>query len=383
MPIDSEKLTVIGIECEQIEDQNSWGISRVLSKTLEQLAQRPELRGRYRFILFFKSKIPGYAFLNNPIFEKKVVSQPFPYRSFVLYYYVFLPLHLLFSRISIMYYPNYMLPIIHPPWIPSLVLLTDDIWHEMRSSQQRFHHRLAYWVFGYWGVWMARRFMAISEASKKELMRLFHIKSERISVNHLAAHVEHTDTVVPHPRPFILFVGQSFPRRHLKETLLAFEKIAPEFPDLDFIIIGPDRYHPAIIDTLAHRINTALGRERILHISHVADEALARYYANGAQLTTYISSREAFGLPPLEALGHGSIPVVADNDLSHEIFGTCAFFVKKPSLVDSIAHTLRQALTDTEKRAQILRDRHALLQRYTWSAHADRFLNIIDEILHT
>lgn len=380
MPNDSEKLIHIGIECEQIEDQNSWGISRALTNLLKELAQRPALYDRYRFRLFFKSKIPNYPFLNNPIFEKEVIWQPFPYRSFVLYYYVFLPIRLWFANLGAMYYPNYMLPIIHPPRTPSLVLLTDDIWHEMRSPQQRFHHRLAYWVFGYWAAWMAQRIMAISETSKHELMRLFNIPSDRITSNYLAVETERTDTVAPHPRPFLLFVGQSFPRRHLRETLLAFEIIAPEFPNLDFIVIGPDRYHPAIINTLITRINTSLGSHRILHISHVADELLARYYANGAQGLAYISSREAFGLPPLEALGHGSMPIVADNALSHEIFGDHAFFVTDPNSPESIATTLRDVLANTAKRATILAARDQLMARYTWSAHTDRWLKIIAQL---
>ena len=49
---------------------------------------------------------------------------------------------------------------------------------------------------------------------------------------------------------YILYVGQAFPRRHLRETLLAFEKISPQYLDLKFIAIGNDKYNPPIIEKL-------------------------------------------------------------------------------------------------------------------------------------
>jgi glycosyltransferase involved in cell wall biosynthesis len=369
----------IGIECEQLESP-SWGIGRIISKFLQEIHRRPELRNEFEFCLYFKSRIPDLEFLKDPIFRKEIIWQPLPYKSFVLYYYVFLPIRLWFSRCDVMFFPNYMLPIIH--FGKSLVLLTDDIYHEMRSAQQRFHHRLAYWVFGYWAVWRATRFMAISEASKKELVRLFGITSERITVNHLGVDTPRIEGEAPHSRPFILYVGQAFPRRHLKETLAAFERIAPEFPQLDFIIIGPDKYNPPIIEEAVQEINQRLGSPRVLHISHVADEMLARYYAHGAKALTYISSREAFGLPPMEALGHGSIPVLADLPLSHELFGDNAFFVPHPDSVESIAETLRDAVTNEPKRQKILEARESIMRKFTWKAHADRFIHIIRTMTH-
>ena len=149
----------IGIECESIE-QDTYGIARIILKTLEELSRRPELAKTHRFYLYFKSKIPDYPFLDNPMFVKEVIWQPFSYRSFVLYYYVFLPIRLWFAGLNVMYFPNYMLPIIF--WGKSLVLLTDDIYYEIRSPDQRPHHRLAYWVFGNWAARFATKIMAIS-----------------------------------------------------------------------------------------------------------------------------------------------------------------------------------------------------------------------------
>jgi len=362
----------IGIECESIEN-DTWGIARIITKLLEEIARRPELQKEFKFFLYFKSKIPDYPYLNNPIFHKEIIWQPLPHKSFVLYYYVFLPMRLWFSGLDLMFFPNYMLPMIQ--FGTSLVLLTDDIYHEMRSAQQRFHHRLAYWVFGYWSAWFASRIMAISETSKKELVRLFHINPNRISTNLLAVDTPHHGEKKS-GRPFILYVGQAFPRRHLKETLLAFERIAPEFPELDFQIVGTDKYAPPLLPQLKDEINKKLGAERVRHVSFATDKDLATQYAT-AKAVVYISSREAFGLPVLEALAYGSVPVVADNAMSHEVLGEEGFFVKDPDSVESIADTLRDMLTNEAKYAAVRQNAKHITEKFTWKAHADRFIHII------
>ena len=54
---------------------------------------------------------------------------------------------------------------------------------------------------------------------------------------------------------------------------------------------------------------------------------MAKLYAN-ARAVIYISDREAFGLPPVEALAYGTPAIVANQPITHEIFGNNAFFVR-------------------------------------------------------
>ncbi len=378
----SQKIKV-GIECEQIEGK-IWGVGKIITKLLENISSRPELEKDFEFHLYFKSEIPKLSFLDNPMFHKKIIDQPFRHKSFVLYYYLFLPINLWFERLDVMFFPNYMLPIIF--FGNSLVILTEDIYYEMRSKQQKLQHRLAYRVFATWAKWQANKIMAISETSKKELTRLFNIKPNRIVVNHLAVDsvkgfVSNTSSYFLSPKSYLLFVGQAFPRRHLKESLLAFEKIANDFTDLKFIAIGPDKYQVPTVKYLVEKINTKLGREAIIHKDYVEQEELNQLYA-GAKALIYISDREAFGLPPLEALSFGVLPIIADNPLGHELLGDNAVFISNPNSVDSIADGLREAMTNSALHEKIKEHASEIVSRYTWSAHTDRFLNVIKSMTH-
>ena len=233
----------VGIECESIEDLQTWGVGRTINKLLGELAKRPELQNEFQFFLYFKSRIPDYPYLASPLFTKKIVRMPFLPPSFTLYYYVFLPVKLYFENLDLVYFPNYMLPVIFRG--KSLVMLTEDIHYEMSSGSLPFRYRLAYRVFANWAAKHATKIVTMSESSRGEVAKLFSISPERISVNHLGinigpelrslhgAHVLHGRHVMT--GAYILYVGQAFPRRHLKETILAFEQIAPRFPNLHLV----------------------------------------------------------------------------------------------------------------------------------------------------
>ena len=372
-------LLKIGIECESIEDQ-SWGVGRIVKKLLEEISQRPELQKEFKFFLYFKLRIPDLPYLNEPIFIKKIVGTS----SFSLYYYLFLPIKLWFEGLDMMFFPNYMLS----PFFrgKSLVTLTEDIYFEINSGTLPFRYKLAYKIFaGWWAVKHATKIMADSETSKKEVAKLFKIHPDRIFVNQLG--VERPTSLTTHYPPpttnYLLYVGQAFPRRHLKETMLAFELLVSRNADYKLqttnyklVAIGKDKYYPPVIEELKNKINRRIGYDGIIYKEYVPEEELEKLYA-GAKALIYVSSKEAFGLPPLEALARGTVPVVADSAVTREIFGDNAFFVNNSDSPESIAKTIRTALTDEQKRREIVQFAPEILAKYTWQKHTDKFLNTV------
>ena len=376
----------IGIECESIEGKNPmWGVGRIIMKLLEEISRRSELEKEFCFILYFKDSIPDLPFLKAPIFEKKTVPVPFTKnRLFPIYYFALLPMRLWFDRPDVMFWPNYMLPII--AFGKSLVMLTEDVYYETHEGKLPFRYRLAYGIFGWWTAKFATKIIAISETSKKTLAKLYNINLDRIIVNHLGIDSLPNTKYEILDTKYLLFVGQMFPRRHARETILAFEKVSTEHSQilenmrmlqLKLIMIGPDKYETPTVKPLVSKVNERLGREAVIHKDYVKDSELADLYA-GAKALVYVSDREAFGLPPMEALAFGVPPVIADNELGHELFGEYAFYSKDGN-VDSIADSLKQALTDKEKIEKIKSEGPEFVKKYNWRGFTDRFLKIIEQ----
>ena len=367
----------IGIECESIEGKNPmFGIGRIIIKLLEEISRRPKLENDYRFVLYFKDNVPEFQFLKAPIFEIKLVPAPFfKNRLFPIYYFTLLPIRLWFDRPDIMFWPNYMLPII--AFGKSLVVLTEDVYYEAHDGKLPFRYRLAYGIFGWWTAKFATKIMAISETSKRNIAKLYNIESDRIFVNRLGIDFLNTSTGwdAQEPGNYILFVGQMFPRRHAKETILAFERIVGENQTLKLNIVGPDKYEIPIINGLVLKVNEKLGREAVIYKEYVSNEELTKLYS-GAKALIYVSDREAFGLPPMEALSFGVPPIIADNELGHELFGEYAFYSRSGD-TDDIAETIKRALNEYAKIDKIKFEGPEFVKKYNWKSFTDRFLDII------
>jgi glycosyltransferase involved in cell wall biosynthesis len=378
----------VGLECEALEGP-TWGMGRQIRKLLEELAARNDLAAHFRFILYSNGNLPADPLYDHPLFVRrptglKAVLGPWAPSSFSIHYYVLLPLRLwwdsVFGNVRAMYYPNYMLPIIHPPHVASLVMLTDDIFREVRNSGVPFRHRIAYRIFAtFWARRRATRIMAISHASAAALAEMG-IAPGRIAVNEMGV-IEPVPVAEPAVRCDFLFVGQAFPRRRLKESLESFVRIAAGRPSLTFRFIGRDKYTRPTIAPLIEDINRRLGRTAVTAQEYVPDAELSAAYRSAAALV-YVSDTEGFGMPPIEALSCGTPPVIADTPVNREIYGDAAFFVPQPFSGQGIEEAMRRALDDDAERRRILAAGPGIIARYSWGNHATRFLKIIGPLTH-
>jgi glycosyltransferase involved in cell wall biosynthesis len=264
----------------------------------------------------------------------------------------------------------------------SLVVLTEDVYYEINRGSLPWRYKLAYRIFSGHAARAATRILAISESSKKNVARLFKINPDRISVNHLGVDiVNHSHSEIREGGKYVLYVGQAFPRRHLKETILAFSQIASEFPEINFIAVGRDKYNPPQIIDLIKEENVKLGGERIRHYDYISESQLLSLYKNAICLV-YVSSEEAFGLPPLEALGYGTPPVVTDSELTRELLGNNAIFVSCPDSPQEIANALRLAIKDGKRREEISKQGRLTIDRFTWQNHFLKFKKVVEDVIN-
>ncbi|MDO8496635.1 MAG: glycosyltransferase family 1 protein [bacterium] len=357
----------IGIECENLEDPKSrWGVGQVTLNLLEEYAKNLEWQKKYKLYLYFKSGIPNDEVLKNPIFIKRLSRA----RSFNFFYHILMPIRAIMDGLDWMFFPAYMLP---PLYLgKSIVMLTDDVYYEYKYGSLPFRYKLAYRLFTNWAAIKAKKILAISETSKKEVAMLYNINSQKIFVSYLGVNQSRLLIDDSQLSNYILYVGQMFPRRHAKETILAFKKIASEFSDSKLVMVGEDKYHPPIINELVQRTNQGLGSQRIVYYNYLdKKEDLNRLY-DGAKALIYVSDREAFGLPPMEALSFGIPPVITDNELGHELFGDYAFYSKSGSIED-IAKAMKEALSNEQKANKIRFEGPEFVKKYNWKSFAERF----------
>lgn len=384
----------IGIECQNLEGER-FGVGQTLIQLLKSLPENSESRN-YRFILYFNQQIPDDPILNNPIFEKKILRSRFFEKifniRFNIFYHILIPIAYHRDRLNGMLFPSYMMPAFFIG--KSITVLTNDVYYESHYGNLPFKYKLAYRIFCWLAAKRSNRILSISEFSKKELAKLYKISPEKISVISWGLNddikklykspenIKKINTIKQKfgiKDRFILSVGQAFPRRKIRECMMAFEKIASDLPDIQYVVANVDKYNPPIIDDLAKKINSKLGRQAIIRANYLSQEDILHLF-NDTELLIYISSNEAMGLPPMEAVKCGSVPLVADNELTHEMLDDNAFFVSDTDNVDIIAKEIKSALTNNEKRQAIEQTGPAAMQKFSWSSYGGKLMALFKEV---
>jgi glycosyltransferase involved in cell wall biosynthesis len=239
----------------------------------------------------------------------------------------------------------------------------------------------------------AARVLAVSQFTKSEIEKLFAIPGERIEVVHnaiderfLRGHATPSDLELIAQRylvnyPFLLYAGAIRPHKNVVRIIEAFSALKTELAkehvmsDLKLIIIGDDlSSHPDLRRTV---IRSGVQND-VRFLGFVPIEVLRIFY-DVAQVFVFPSLYEGFGLPPLEAMAHGT-PVVTSNTSSlPEVTGNAAVLVN-PENVFEIRRALHKALLDTSLRGRMEQRGYEQAQRFSWMNSVERILEIYREV---
>jgi len=221
----------------------------------------------------------------------------------------------------------------------------------------------------------ADRVIAVSEATRQDVIALYGAPPEKVTVIHNGVDARFHPVTDMGARqalraryrlgdaPYILAVGAVHPRKNYVRLVEAFHRL--NRPDVRLVIAG-GRGNPR--GPLFARI-AALGlTDSIRFAGFVGDADLPTLYS-AAHVLAFPSIYEGFGLPALEAMACGT-PVVASNTSSlPEIVGDSGLLVD-PADVDALAGALARALDDAALRAELIEKGLHRARRFTWAEAA-------------
>jgi glycosyltransferase involved in cell wall biosynthesis len=175
---------------------------------------------------------------------------------------------------------------------------------------------------------------------------------------------------------FILYVGTIEPRKNILGLVKAFEQCAAAHPDLKLVIAGKLGWD--YDDVLQYVYGSSIS-ERIVLTGYI-NETQKHALLKSAQLFTYVSFYEGFGLPVLEGMAAG-VPTVTSNISSMpEVAGNGAVQVD-PNDIDQIANAMRKLLDDPAERALLKERGLAQSRMFTWESMTAKSLGFYREVL--
>ena len=120
--------------------------------------------------------------------------------------------------------------------------------------------------------------------------------------------------------------------------------------------------------------------EQVIFTGFVSDEELAKLYADAA-LYIFPSRFEGFGLPPLEAMMHGTPVASSTAGPLPEVLGDAALYFD-PNDLEQIVAAMETALTNQEKMAEMRAKGPLQAKKYSWKTMAHETLRLYEQTAH-
>ncbi|HKY01375.1 MAG TPA: glycosyltransferase family 1 protein [Burkholderiales bacterium] len=224
----------------------------------------------------------------------------------------------------------------------------------------------------------ARRVLTVSDFSKNEIARAFHIPTRKCEVvieggEHIlrtSASVDAVHRFGLDKRPFVLAVSSLAAHKNFKLVLEALA-LMPN-PPFDVAIAGGanSRVFGAMGD---------LGSDKVRWLGYVEDDELRALYEH-ALCFVFPSLYEGFGIPPLEAMVCGC-PVLAANAASiPEVCGDAALYFD-PRNPTALATLLQKISSDESLREDLCRRGRQRAQLFSWDTAARQVVQACRENL--
>ncbi len=270
--------------------------------------------------------------------------------------------------------------------VPSIITIYDMVLNTFPETMS-WKNRLPLKLLMKSSAKKAARIIAISESTKKDIIKFIEIQPEKIRViypgvskNFSPLNDENDGVILDSLKlspGYILTVGTLEPRKNLIRLLNAYKMIVSgdgEIPQL--VIVGGHGWLKVDINKIVDSLGLS---KKVLFTGYVSDNDLPALYRN-AKIFVYPSLYEGFGLPPLEAMACG-IPVISSDTSSiPEVVGDAGLLVD-PYRTDEIARAINIVLRNEELYTRLKRAGITRSGLFSWDKTAQETIKLYQEVI--
>lgn len=275
---------------------------------------------------------------------------------------------------------------------PYIVSVMDTITlsaKKLYSAPQRVKHLIMHDIYKHI-VRRAAKVIAISEQTKKDIMKYYEIPSDKISVVPLAVEQRFSKQWLPTdirnfrlrfklPETFILYVGGIDPRKNVKiifQTMKALIETGQHCPILVFAgRIEQEREYPEMMKF----IRTLDIKHLIKFLGYVPDEDLPLLYQSSTTFV-YPSRYEGFGLPILQAMAAGTPVITTKLSSIPEVAGDAALYID-PDDPATLIQALQALQTNNDLRSSLIVSGKQQAGKFSWKRTANETIDVYREVL--
>lgn len=289
------------------------------------------------------------------------------------------------DNLDVLFIPAHTLPLIRKPGLKT-VLTAHDLGSEFLPKTHQLKQRLYLSFMQKYQLKTATRLIAVSRATKNDLVRTIGIRPEKITViyegydQNLFKPVKH-DTLINslkyydiQPDTYFLFVGTIQPRKNLERIVYAFHQYLKSLKSpklLKLIIAGSKGWLSDEIYQLPNKLGI---EDKVKFLGYVPDQDLPALYS-GAIALTYPSLFEGFGLPIIEAQSCGCPVITSAISSMPEVAGSGAILVD-PYNIGDIVWGMEQ-VSNEDTRNKLIKKGFENIKRFSWEKCALETLKVL------
>ncbi len=238
-------------------------------------------------------------------------------------------------------------------------------------NPERFHfaNRAYLQLFTALSVKRAQRVIAVSQHTKKDVMKVYGLPADKIDVVYsgLDAHfkrspaqaIEEFRAARGLPEKFILYLGTIEPRKNLSTLIRAYAKVRPA--GIKLVCAGGRGW---MYEDIFQTVDELRISREVIFPGFLPEDDLPLWYS-AADVFIYPSAYEGFGLPVIEALACGAPTITTDASSLPEAAGEAALLVP-PDDIAALADALARLLNDSALQTELAARGPKQAARFSW-----------------
>lgn len=353
--------------------QEYGGVSRYICSLAKELSLRDEVNPRIFAPLYINTYLPDVP--SDLVLGHKIPRIPKTGR-------IFSAISRLLERPAISrFHPD----IVHetyfnarspaPRGVQTVVTVYDMI-NEIYSAEFSKHDRNS--TLKRMATQRADHILCISESTRKDLLEIFDVPEEKVSVVYLG--VDNLITTTPSDKiqnikPYILYVGHRGGYKNFEGFLRAYASSLWLSNNFNVVCFGGS---PFSSDERKNIESLGLDFDQFSQING-SDSKLASHY-QAAALFVYPSLYEGFGIPPLEAMSLNCPVACSNNSSIPEVVGDAGEYFD-PMDIDSIRAAMEQVLNSDVRITELIERGRLRCSHFSWERCADETLAVYRSLL--
>lgn len=296
-----------------------------------------------------------------------------------------LPFVLLKNKIDLLHCLHYSRPIFSPcPVIVTIHDMTFFLIPEMHLWIKKIYFRF----FIQYSAKNCPYVIAISESTKKDMVNILKIPSEKIVVTILGKS-EDFKQIYDHekfeqiknkyklPDQFILFVGLIEPRKNVGLLIQSYLDVVMNLDNnTDLVVAGRWGWESQKITELVESSDFS----NRIHFPGYIDQNDLPILFNMAKIFIYPSNYEGFGLPVLEAMACGT-PVITTNVSSMPEFVGDSGFLIEPENRNALSNAILTLINNETLQSSLSTKALAQSKKFTWNNTVKQTISLYKKLL--